>query len=54
MNNAFFASLGVFIIGINSSIATGLCSFFRKNAKGNLSKKQLYWLAFFQKNRAHG
>jgi hypothetical protein len=27
-STAFFASLGVFIVGINSSIATGLCSFF--------------------------
>jgi hypothetical protein len=43
----FFCSLGVFIVGIHSSIATGLCSFFWKIAKGHLSKKQHFAMAIF-------
>lgn len=49
----FLAVLGGVIVVVHNSIAVGLSSFFLKTAMENLSKKQLFAMAPFQKNRAH-
>jgi hypothetical protein len=42
INNAFFASLGVFIVLPHTNALSVVCSFFLKIAKGHFSKKQYY------------
>jgi hypothetical protein len=52
INNAFFASLGVFIVGINTNALRLFAHFFRRLPKGNYLKNSIIVLAIFQKNRA--
>jgi hypothetical protein len=42
INNAFFASLGVFIVGINTNALRLFAHFFRRLPKGIYLKKQHY------------
>ena len=52
INNAFFCSLGVFIV-LSQTNALGLFAhFFRRKPTGFCLKRKLCFLAFFQKNRA--
>ena len=56
INSAFFASLGVFIVEPHTNAPeekSGLFAhFFRRKPTGFCLKSKLYFLAFFQKNRA--
>ena len=52
INNAFFASLGVFIVLLHTNALRLFAHFFRRKPTGIFLKRKLYFLAFFQKNRA--
>ena len=52
INNAFFASLGVFIVEPHTNALWLFAHFFRRLPKGNYLKNSIIVLAIFQKNRA--
>jgi len=51
-STAFFASLGVFIVGIHTNALRLFAHFFRRLPRGIYLKNNIYVLAIFQKNRA--
>jgi hypothetical protein len=52
INNAFFASLGVFIVLPHTNALRLFAHFFRRLPKGIYLKNSVIVLAIFQKNRA--
>ena len=50
--NAFFTSLGVFIVIPHTNVLRLFAHFFRRMPRGIYLKNRHYFLAFFQKNRA--
>jgi hypothetical protein len=53
-STAFFASLGVFIVLSQTNALRLFAHFLRRKPTGFWLKNELFFLAFFQKNRAHG
>jgi hypothetical protein len=51
-STAFFASLGVFIVGIHTNALRLFAHFFRRLPREIYLKNNIYVLAIFQKNRA--
>jgi hypothetical protein len=52
MNNAFFCSLGVFIVEPHTNALRLFAHFFRRLPRGICLKNNILVLAIFQKNRA--